>query len=86
MDSAYTRIMELKKYLNIFMAAFASLSQREREILSLVYGLSDGKRWTYRDIAMKKGISHGRVGQIVDKSRMKLEVSLDDLTKSIKDE
>jgi RNA polymerase primary sigma factor len=44
--------------------ALASLSARDRRVLELHYGLADGRRWTYEEIAPLLGVIPQRVHQI----------------------
>jgi RNA polymerase nonessential primary-like sigma factor len=46
------------------MAALATLSEREREIVLLRYGFDGTEGWTYSVIAERFGISAERVRQI----------------------
>lgn len=44
--------------------ALASLNDRERQIITLYFGLSDGNTHTLEDIGMQVGISKQRVSQL----------------------
>lgn len=44
--------------------ALASLNDRERQIINLYFGLSDGNTYTLEDIGIQVGISKQRVSQL----------------------
>lgn len=49
-----------------------SLSDREREIIELRYGLNDGREWTLEEIGDKFGVTHERIRQIERQTLAKL--------------
>ena len=65
--------VELKESIIRLKAAMRDvLDVREREIISLRYGLSDGKEVTQREIAAMLGISRSYVSRIEKKALSKL--------------
>lgn len=62
-DSGYDAVEhgELREDL---MAALATLTEREREIVLYKYGFMDGEQWTYAKLAPQFGVSAERIRQI----------------------
>ncbi len=52
--------------------ALRSLSDREREVLALRYGLADGREWTLSDVGQRLGVTRERARQIETKALRKL--------------
>lgn len=52
--------------------ALRSLSERERKVLALRYGLEDGREWTLSDVGQRLGVTRERARQIETKALRKL--------------
>lgn len=53
------------------------MSERNWRIFALNGGFADGRKWSFRELADKEGISHVRVWQIVGKTRKHLREYLE---------
>jgi len=63
-------LKDLKNY--VLNNILSILSEREREILKLRYGLEDGKERSLEEVAYHFGITRERVRQIIQKAKKKL--------------
>ncbi|MGN1084984.1 MAG: sigma-70 family RNA polymerase sigma factor, partial [Lachnospiraceae bacterium] len=69
----YTERAEKKEKLSVLPKLIEeTLEDREREIIMLRYGLSDGKELTQREIANRLSISRSYVSRIEKKALKKL--------------
>lgn len=66
----YTEKKELKKELAI---AMSTLTDREREVLIMRFGLRDGKQRTLEEVGTKFGVTRERIRQIESKALRKLK-------------
>ena len=64
-------LKDLKNY--VLNNILNNLSEREREILKLRYGLEDGKERSLNEVAYHFGITRERVRQIIQKAKKKLK-------------
>lgn len=73
-----TEMEEVEKEIDIHKAAEAldqvmdTLAPREKEILRLRYGLTDGKEYTLEEVSQKFGVTRERIRQIEAKALRKL--------------
>jgi len=72
-EEDYTDRYEQKEKLSVLPSMLAAnLEEREREIITLRYGLSGGKEFTQREIAERLDISRSYVSRIEKKALRKL--------------
>lgn len=65
--------LERKELEKALYKILGELSPREREVITLRFGLGDGKEHTYREIGAELGVSYQRIQDILEKAFLRLQ-------------
>ena len=75
-ENEITDKIEQEEKRNIMLEAISTLSNREKEILNLRYGLASGEEMTQKDVADFLGISQSYISRLEKRIIKKLKIQL----------